>query len=523
LDTQYQRKLIMLQGSGGLTGFVNLEAQSGKITLKFQAVGLERGAGDVHGYLVSLKKRRRLDCGRLRVDSRGQGGLLRVWQSNELEGMYVSDFDAVTVTVGGYVILSGSLSSSRVDTDALRQLFAAQRGDEARQASAERSEQHSAPEILGRMEPNISPVEAPSRRPTILMETSSARKTASPQCENDTERLIAALSEQPQEVVDAIIRALARKQTPASEEPRETARAEVYKHIDNIAPIEDAKAASPLREECDELAQTVGAVCDTAMEPMVMIAAPSTALRHSILNDLQSDSAAAYAAAEPATADAGSSTDSIADVVGEADIQIDISQQAMGRKRRAGRTHGIDEDIDPIFYTQAEDALPTVSIIDPQAASQYSAESAEPAEPAREPAREPVISPFADAPPPAQSALASDADEVWPVWSAYRKPALFWPDDAEDLRALFECGAPDESVRLAGWLFVKTPSVVEGFDSLLGVYAQDGRVLQTACVIMGDNSPDPPAGLTGYVYTEELGTGCWAQWRDYSEQFSQAE
>ena len=54
MDTRYRKKLVMLTGAEDITGFVNMEVHNGKMTLQYQAVGLEREAADVHGYLVSL-------------------------------------------------------------------------------------------------------------------------------------------------------------------------------------------------------------------------------------------------------------------------------------------------------------------------------------------------------------------------------------------------------------------------------------------------------------------------------------
>ncbi|MDR1262774.1 MAG: hypothetical protein LBK46_04700, partial [Oscillospiraceae bacterium] len=62
-DTGYRRRLLMLQGSQGQTGFTNIEQSGPRVTIQIQAVGLDRAASDIHGYLVSLHKRRKLDCG----------------------------------------------------------------------------------------------------------------------------------------------------------------------------------------------------------------------------------------------------------------------------------------------------------------------------------------------------------------------------------------------------------------------------------------------------------------------------
>ena len=374
----------MLQGSGGQTGFVNIEAQGGRLTLKFQAVGLNRGANDAHGHILSVKRRASLDCGRLRVDSHGQGGLLRVWQPDELNEMNIDDFDSVAVTVGGVIVLAGSLTAGRVDWESIRSVI-------GRSTGAARLAQQS---VIDRMQPNPNPIDTLKERTAVAAKVQAGAI--------DIDKLVASLSNQPQETIDAIVNALTNR------------------------------------------CKTSGSVCSPAMEPMVIIAS-------------------------------GSNTP-------DPKKRVDPDN----RSRRDAR-------IDPIFHTLADD----------------------PVQP-----DEPLAHPFLHTPPPATPAFASNDGEVWPVWSAYRKPALLWPDEARDLCELFERGEPDESVKLPGWLFVKTPSAMEEFDSLLGVYAQDGRVLQTACLIKGADASEPPAGLNGYVYNGDLADGCWARWRDYTEVYA---
>lgn len=94
-------------------------------------------------------------------------------------------------------------------------------------------------------------------------------------------------------------------------------------------------------------------------------------------------------------------------------------------------------------------------------------------------------------------------------------PALEWPEEAQDLRILFERGEPYAQIDLPGWHFVRVPNASFDKESILGALEKDGRVVQTACLYQGEEAPEPPPGLDGYVYARNIGDGYWTQWRDY--------
>ena len=95
-------------------------------------------------------------------------------------------------------------------------------------------------------------------------------------------------------------------------------------------------------------------------------------------------------------------------------------------------------------------------------------------------------------------------------------PALEWPEEAQDLRILFERGEPYAQIDLPGWRFVRVPSANSEKESILGALEKDGRIVQTACLYQGEEAPEPPPGLDGYVYARNIGDGYWTQWRDYA-------
>ena len=464
MDISYQRKLIMLQGPGGLTGFVNLEERGGKLSLKFQAVGLERGANDAHGQILSLKKKRKLDCGRFRVDTRGQGGLLRSFEPSEMDGMTIRDLDTVSVTAGEHAVLAGSIAGGRVDWDALRKVLSPSKATALPDAHDHAPGIHAvepiapaarAQAIVYQMQPNQSeslitspethaPAEAVKK--DIYVEAASlspAVNADKPHAEtNEIERLISLLSAQKPEILNAIVKIFGDKKAA------------------------DDDSAAPRAILADE---TPASSADLSEETLLISDSP-----RAIIDD------------SPTAADSAPGLTAWAE---EPDY-IDIASTPQELSRHAPATA-----IDPIYYTQAE----------------YSGET------------ESTATPLLQTPDDPQEVSSSSTSGVWPVWSAYRKPALFWPEETEDLREMFERGAPDETVHMPGWLFVKTPTVVEGFDSLLGVYAQGGQVTQSALILKGDNTPEPPAGLTGYEYTNDLVGGCWVQWRDYTMLYMKAE
>lgn len=325
MDSVYQRRLLMLQGPNGQTGFVNLERKQNRLTLKFQVAGLPRGASDAHGQLISLREKKKVDCGRLRVDMKGQGGLLKELELRDMDGLSLEACDCVAVTCGGQAVLAGALSDRPVDWEAIRSFFYAFKAKPKAQGAVERGREGAS---------------SVRKQPAVLEEMSP----------NTPENLYA--SSAPDPVVDA-------------------------------------------------------------PEPLV--------------------------------------------------------PQAAGEEPAAPATEG------PAWLIKAADELN-----------------------AKDRAR-----------------LEQDYAS-WPAWKHYHKPVLEWPEEAQDLRILFERGEPYEQLDLPGWHFVRVPGADAGTESILGALEKDGRVVQTACLFQGEEAPEPPPGLDGYVYARDIGDGYWTQWRDYA-------
>lgn len=326
MDSVYQRRLLMLQGQNGQTGFVNLERKQNRLTFKFQVAGLPRGASDVHGQLVSLRQKKKVDCGRLRVDMKGQGGLLKELEMRDMDGLSLEACDCVVVTSGGQALMAGALSDKPVDWEALRGFLYALR-------------------------PKPKAPDVPERR---------------------------------------------------------------------------RESASNVRKQPEVLSQ----MSPNTPENLYAASAPDLAL----------------------------------------DSPEPPQPQAEGEEQEpAPETEGAD------WLTKAADALD------------------------------------------ANDRARMEQDYAnWPAWKDVNRPALEWPEEAEDLRVLFERGEPYSQIDLPGWYFVRVPGANTDKESILGALEKDGRVVQTACLFQGEEAPEPPPGLDGYVYARDIGDGYWTQWRDYA-------
>jgi hypothetical protein len=475
----YRKKLIMLEGQNGTSGFVNMEAQGGKTTLKFQAGGLAREDANVHGWLVSLAKKKRVDAGRLRVDSRGQGALLRSFDSFELDGLAIDDFETIVVTSGGIASLAGSLASRRVDWSALKSMYSDSHISSAAAAVkqnrefvlAQKAENPSRQncgfaeglveqekrknDLLEQMQPNLS-VAVEQERSAPIVEKAVVGETSSA---SQAEKWLDVLGAQGEEVERAVFDMLSKKYNAEASAPVSASTSqEIINKIDLVteAIAEVEEGMREFQEVLSELADTRSPFFDAEIPAEANVAIWNTPAEEAetqdeveaidvLLDDI-------LETAEPISAEAEEIIEIIEETV-EASNPIEVTE------------------------TTIEEAAPVSS-----------------------------SSAATDQPPP----------EAWPVWRKYHKPALEWPQGTDDLRELFETGTPDERIKMDGWLFVTTPSPTYEYESLLGVLTSEGAVSQSVLIITSDDGSAPPAGLVGYQYNHKLLGGCWTLWREYN-------
>lgn len=374
MDKQYQKRLIMLQGTNGQTGFVNLEAQDGRLTLKFQAVGLNRGATGAHGSLISVTKKRVIDLGAINVDNRGQGGLLKTLESSELQGIALGDWDTVAVVNGDEPILTGSITASRADADTIRSVIAGKK-DAPPKKTSKISEKKN--ELFGLFDKH-----------KLTPEHSESKTKTETKFEPRTETKL-------------------EPKTETKPEPKFESRFE------------------------------------SKFEPKTETTRVETVLQ-----------------AKPSQG------------------------KPLTETKHTEHTH-----TEPIH---TESLLKEKYVAEPRPAK---TESFEKLDKPRE--------------------YVSESGGEWPKWGAYRRPALLWPEELSDLRNLYERGEKYDGVKLPGWTFVKTPSPSLPFESLLGVFDEDGKVTRTALLLTGSQGAEPPAGLVGYTYESALAGGCWVKWQEH--------
>ncbi|MDR0397029.1 MAG: hypothetical protein LBH66_06975 [Oscillospiraceae bacterium] len=469
-DTGYKRRLLMLQGAQGQTGFANIEQSGSRVTIQLQAVGLERTASDIHGYLVSLRKRRRLDCGRIRVDSRGQGGLLREYRgAGEMDGVEFGDFDAIAITGGGDVLLVGNLNAGGADWNAIRSVCRLERRQRsgARQfervdgvdlyAAGESSNRElepasaSAASIIERMQPNaVDPAPAPTP--------------------------IAIASPTPAPVIES---APARVPEPAAEPVKPS----------EIKPV---SAATP-----QPLADLISLLASAPTETIIAMTDALKAARKPVVEKILAVERVPVAEPVP-----------VVESVPAAEPIPAREPVAAAKITPAVEPVAAAEIIPAVEPVPAVESIPAA---EPSVGATISVDSI---------CHKPAVQPGAAVKRPAirhllRSNPTPEPGRDWPVWSAYCKPVWDWPEEASDLREVFERGSPSDDVSLPGWMFVRAPSAISGEESLLGVMVEGDRVTKTAALYRGDDNPEPPAGLAGYTYDGSLGAGYWVRWRDY--------
>lgn len=113
--------------------------------------------------------------------------------------------------------------------------------------------------------------------------------------------------------------------------------------------------------------------------------------------------------------------------------------------------------------------------------------------------------PDAEKPMPAAKALGLDMGQKW-------------PEDVDELRALFLTLPRYEPFELDGFVFVRAGMAAEtGIDHCaVGIRAEDGRVTGVSYAIPMAYSAEPPAGLEDAVWIGDANRGWWVTVRDLS-------
>ena len=155
--------------------------------------------------------------------------------------------------------------------------------------------------------------------------------------------------------------------------------------------------------------------------------------------------------------------------------------------------------------TEAAGTEAEAAVAEAEAASTYGEPSPEEAaapheEPSPEEAAAPheEPSPEAEKPVPAGKALGLDMSQKW-------------PEDVDELRALFLTLPRYEPFELDGFVFVRAGMAAEtGIDHCaVGIRAEDGRVTGVSYAIPMAYSADPPAGLEDAVWIGDANRGWW--------------
>jgi hypothetical protein len=399
--------------------------------------------------------------------------------SSELDGVEFSSFDAIAITGGGDVLLIGNLNPGGADWDAIRAickperyqrggstqydrigsgaLYAAEKSTESVKASV------SAESIIERMQPNTPETPRPTRAyVSIVTPTASAPTAATTIPEPKTtpsivKEALNAAEDIKQEETDSIV----------PDESLTIAPVEPITITERVVPESKPKPAP------DPLAELVALLSSLSEET---IRAMTDALK-----------AAKQPAAETATQVMFQAT------VPEPDVSPAPSSAT------------------PSKQLEQREKSATAKLSEPSVPPEPT-EPSEPARPNPDMASSLMDSAVMFHRPAAETTAANGS---WPVWSAYCKPMWDWPDEASDLREVFERGSPSDDVSMPGWTFVRSPCALSGEESLLGVMVEGDRVTKTAVLYRGSGGAEPPAGLAGYTYDCSLGAGYWVRWRDY--------
>jgi hypothetical protein len=424
------------------------------------------------------------------VDSRGQGGLLREYRdATELDGVEFSSFDAIAITGGGDVLLIGNLKPGGVDWDAIRAICKPERYQRGGSTQYDRigggvlfaAEKSTEPvktgvsveSIIERMQPNAS--ETP--RPTEAYASIAAPTASAP---------IAAITiPKPESAPSIVNEAL----SAADGIKREETDSAVHGEAPDIAPVEPITITERVVPNPEP---------KTAPDPLTELVALLSALSEETIRAMTD---ALKATKHPA-----------------AETAAWITFQAAAPKTDVSPAHSSAAPAVPPKQLEWREASATAEPIKPPDPPDPT-EPSEPSEPARPKLN--GTSNLMDSAvmfhrPAAETAAVSAS---WPVWGAYCKPVWDWPDEAADLREVFERGSPSDDVSMPGWTFVRAPCALSGEESLLGVMVEGDRVTKTAVLYRGSGSggAEPPAGLAGYTYDCSLGAGYWVRWRDYGK------
>lgn len=119
------------------------------------------------------------------------------------------------------------------------------------------------------------------------------------------------------------------------------------------------------------------------------------------------------------------------------------------------------------------------------------------------------------------SAAVSDAGKAEPAGRALELDmSRKWPEDVEELRALFLTLPRYEPFELDGFVFVRAGMAAEtGIDHCaVGIRAEDGRVTGVSYAIPMAYSADPPAGLEDAVWIGDGNRGWWVTVRNLPEE-----